>query len=235
MVARAAGPEARPARRFSRRLSEWLDRGDGRPLPRKTALIAIAGYALFTVSYLAINEFSVGRPAATLYLPGESSIPLIPEFEFLYVLGYLLPVYAVFMIATTTDVVRFVWAFLLTLGVAYAVYLVFPVYLERPILEVHSPATYMLSLEYMDHSYNHFPSLHVALVWLGYLAGRSGMRFPRVYVVLAVGMSIAPVFIKQHYAVDLAAGAVLAWLSWRAAGRIMRSNSPVEVAGSADR
>ncbi len=216
-------------------LAEWLDRGDGRPLPTRTALVAIAGYALFTVSYLAINEFSVGRPAATLYLPGESSIPFIPEFEFLYVLGYLLPVYAVFTIPTATGVVRFVWAFLLTLGAAYAVYLVFPVYLERPILEVNSPATYLLSLEYMDHSYNHFPSLHVALVWLGYLAGRSGMGHPRIYVALAVGMSVAPVFIKQHYAVDLAAGAVLAWASWHIAGRLTRSSSHVRIAGSAVR
>jgi membrane-associated phospholipid phosphatase len=216
-------------------VAEWLDRGDGRPLPTRTALVAIAGYALFTVSYLAINEFSVGRPAAALYLPGESSIPFIPEFEFLYVLGYLLPVYAVFRIPTATGVARFVWAFLLTLGVAYAVYLVFPVYLERPILEIDSPATYMLSLEYMDHSYNHFPSLHVALVWLAYLAGRSGMRYPRMYVALAAGMSVAPVFIKQHYAVDLAAGAVLAWVSWHIAGRLTPSSSPVRVAGSAVR
>ena len=217
------------------RLSAWLDRGDGRPGLVRTAVVAIAGYAFFTATYLEINEFSVGRPAATLYLPGEPSIPLVPEFEFLYALGYLLPIYAVFRIPTTAGLVRMMWAFLLTLGVAYAVYLIFPVYLERPALEIDSLATYMLSLEYKDHSYNHFPSLHVALVWLGFLAGRSGMKRPAIYAALAAGMSVAPVFIKQHYVVDLIAGLLLAGVAWIVAGRLTGTTQPVRVAGLEDR
>jgi len=180
----------------------------------RTATVAATAYAFFTATYLAVNAYSVGRPAATLYLPGETSVPFVPEFEFLYALGYILPVYAVFRIPTAMGVVQLLTAFLLTLGGAYVTYLVFPVYLERPVLVVDSIATYMLSLEYLDHSYNHFPSLHVALVWLGYLAARSGMRRPYVYAALAAGMSIAPVFIGQHYAVDLVAGAVLALAAW---------------------
>ena len=48
----------------------------------------------------------------------------------------------------------------------------FPVYFERPRLEVSSFHTWFLSLEYLDKSYNHFPSLHVALSWLTVFASQ---------------------------------------------------------------
>jgi membrane-associated phospholipid phosphatase len=107
----------------------------------------------------------------------------------------------------------------LAVAVACATYLLFPVYLERPVLEVGSLATYLLSLEYHDPSYNHFPSLHVAISWLVYLACRDAVRLRGVFLVLVIGISISTVFVKQHYAVDVLAGTLLAWGAWTAAGR----------------
>lgn len=218
------------ARRAAAAVERWLDDGGGGPHRGRTIRLGAAAYAVFVATWVPINAFSVGRQATTLYLPGEAALPFIPEFEYLYALGYVLPVIALLAVPTARGVVRLLAAFLGTLAVAYATYLVFPVYLERPEMVVDSVSTFLLSLEYLDPSYNHFPSLHVALVWLGWLAARDGLRWTALYVATAIGMTVATMFVKQHYFVDLVSGAALAAVSWTAAGYWLRRASATELA-----
>ena len=200
-------------------LARWVGAPNGGLNRGRLAVVVACGYVLFAGTYLPINLFSVGRAAHQLWLPGETRIPLVPEFEYLYVLTYLLPLGLVAWLPDARAFRRTGLAFALTLGVAYTTYLLFPVYLERPVLEVGSLATYLLSLEYHDPSYNHFPSLHVAISWLVYLACRDAVRLRGVFLVLVIGVSISTVFVKQHYAVDVLAGTLLAWGAWTTAGR----------------
>ena len=133
---------------------------------RASRSILAGCYALFTATYLSINEFSVGRDAHTLFLPGEERLPFLPIFEYLYVLTYFIAGLLVVTVRDYDTFRRLLRATGLTLLIAYTTYLLFPVYFERPRLEVTSLHTWLLSLEYMDKPYNHFPSLHVALSWL---------------------------------------------------------------------
>lgn len=213
-----------PARRRLRSGAAWLERRatrpDGSADPRIVGASLVACYVLFVPTYLAVNLFSVGRPALVLWLPGEAElIPFVPEAEFVYMLGYALPLVALLRIPDGRTLVRLVTAFLLTLAVAYATYLLLPVYLERPELEVTSLATYLLSLEYRDPSYNHFPSLHVATAVLLYLSCQAGLRRPVLLAVFVVAIAASTMLVKQHYVVDLAYGAALAAAAWAAAGR----------------
>jgi membrane-associated phospholipid phosphatase len=195
-----------------------------------------AAYVLFVCTYLPINLYTVGRPAHTLYLPGEASLPFIPEFEFIYVLGYALPAVAVLAVPDARRFAQLVIAFLLTLAVAYTTYLLFPVYLERPELVPDSLATRMLALEYEDPSYNHFPSLHVALAVLAYLSCRDGLRRRWPLLLWVVGVSISTLFIKQHYIADLVYGAALALGAWTVAGRwVGRAVAPESPDSSGER
>ena len=207
-------------------LARWVGAPDGGLNRGRLAVVVACGYVLFAGTYLPINLFSVGRAAHQLWLPGEARIPLVPEFEFLYVLTYVLPLGLVAWLPDARAFRRTGLAFTLTLAVACATYLLFPVYLERPVLEVGSLATYLLSLEYHDPSYNHFPSLHVAISWLVYLACRDVVRLRGVFLMLVIGISISTVFVKQHYAVDVLAGALLAWGAWAAAGRWATRSAP---------
>ena len=89
--------------------------------------------------------------------------------------------------------------------------------------------TWLLSLEYLDKPYNHFPSLHVALSWLAVHASAVSRRSRVGLGVLAVGISVSTVFVKQHYIVDVLFGFALAWVAWRlrrAIGRCVFANSP---------
>lgn len=199
-------------------LARWVGTADGAIRRGRLAAVVLCGYVVFACTYLPINVFSIGRAAHRLWLPGEARIPLVPEFEYLYVLTYVLPLALVVWLPDVRRFRRAGLAFALMLAVAYATYLLFPVYLERPPLVVDSPATFLLALEYHDPSYNHFPSLHVAISWLVYFACREAVRRRDVFLVLVIGSSISTVFVKQHYVVDVLAGSALAWGAWVAAG-----------------
>jgi membrane-associated phospholipid phosphatase len=205
-------------------LARRATREDGRPDRRFLLAVFVAVYAVFVVTYLAVNLYSVGRPAWSPILPGEARIPFVPAFELVYASGYLLPAVAVLWLPDGERFVRLLLAFGLTLLVAYATYLLFPVYLERPPLVVDSLPTWMLSLEYRDPSYNHLPSLHVAISWLVWLSCRTGVRHPRLLLAWVVAVSLSTLFVKQHFVVDVATGAALAVVAWWVAGRISHRN-----------
>ena len=205
------------------RVSAWLADDDGVLRKRRFALVLAGIYVAFFATYVPINLFSVGRPAWTLFLPGEDRLPFLPIFEYLYALTFLIPF---LIVATVRDYERFarlVRALIIALVVSYTTYLAFPVYLVRPSLEVNSLHTWLLSLQYLDKSYNHFPSLHVTLSWLAVYAAQVS-RGPRIMLaVVATGIGIATLFVKQHYIADVIFGCLLAWGAWRLAGSLSRA------------
>lgn len=224
-----SGPSRSPSRlgALAARLERRGTRPDGSVDPRVVGAALLACYLVFVPTYLAVNLFSVGRPALVLWLPGEAElIPFVPEAEFVYALGYALPLVVLLRIPDARALVRLVVAFLLILVAAYATYLLLPVYLERPDLEVTSLATWLLSLEYKDPSYNHFPSLHVATAVLLYLACRDGLRRPALMAALVAAVAVSTMLVKQHYLVDLVYGAGLAAAAWWAAGRWLAATAP---------
>lgn len=209
---------------FDERLERWMSDAEGSLIKSRFAVVLAVCYVLFTATYVPLNVFSVGRAAHTLFLPGEERLPFLPIFEYLYVLTYFI---AALLIATIRDYATFrrlARATGLSLLAAYTTYLLFPVYFERPHLEVSSLHTWLLSLEYLDKPYNHFPSLHVTLSWLAVHASQVSRRARVGLSVLAAAISLSTLFVKQHYIADVLYGFVLAWLAWRLA----RSRGPAE-------
>lgn len=203
-------------RALEARLERWMSGGEGRLIKSRFAVVLAVCYVLFTVSYVSINVFSVGRTAHTLFLPGEERLPFLPIFEYLYVLTYFIAALIIVTVRDYESFRRLVRATGLTLLIAYTTYLLYPVYFERPHLEVTSLHTWLLSLEYMDKPYNHFPSLHVALSWLAVFGSQVSRRARVVLSVLAVGISVSTLFVKQHYIADVVYGFAVAGVAWRA-------------------
>ncbi len=208
----------------------WISDADGRLRWHRFAVVLACGYLVFAATYLPINLFSVGRPASTLYLPGEEGLPFLPAFVYLYVLTYFV---GAFLIVTVRDYYRFLRLAAATgvsLLMAYATYLLVPVYLERPHLEVNSVHTWLLSIIYLDKSYNHFPSLHVTLSWLAFHAAQVPRRARIALSVLVAALSVSTLFVKQHYVVDVVAGFALAWIAWWIGGASKRVRLPAGAA-----
>jgi membrane-associated phospholipid phosphatase len=191
------------------------------PLSRWRVLLALlAGYTAFTATYVPINRFSIGREAYRLFLPGEERLPFLPAFEYFYVTGYFLPLLLLLYPPDARGLLRLVKSFALVLAAAYTTYLAFPVYLERPVFQPDSLATWLIALEYRDPSYNHFPSLHVAIGCLIFFACRERLGRARLpLAVLVAGMCVSTLFVKQHYLVDVFFGAALSAAAWTLSGR----------------
>ena len=78
--------------------------------------------------------------------------------------------------------------------------------------------TWLLAIEYLDPSYNHFPSLHVALGCLVFFALRDRLgRLRAPLATLLAGMCLSTLFVKQHYLLDVLYGSGLAWAAWAVA------------------
>lgn len=211
----------------------WMSRDDGSLRKARLTFVFAVIYVLFMGTYIGINLCSVGRPAHTLYLPGEERIPFIPLFEYLYVLTFFVPA---LLVVTLRDYQRFrrlLYALMPALVVAYSTYLLFPVYMERPQLEISSLHTWLLSLQYLDKPYNHFPSMHVTLSWLA-VHSAQGSRATKVGVAaVAIGISVSTLFVKQHYVADVLFGFALAWSAWKVAPLIAASKSEMSAVSSA--
>jgi membrane-associated phospholipid phosphatase len=217
-------------------MRRWLSDETGSLHKGRFAMVLAGIYAVFCATYIPINLFSVGRPAYTLFLPGEARLPFLPVFEYLYVLTFLVPLLVVATVRDYAQYQRLIRALVISLFVAYTTYLVFPVYLPRPTLEVSSLHAWLLSLQYLDKPYNHFPSLHVTLSCLAVLSSQ-GSRASRIGLgAVAAGIGISTLFVKQHYIADVVFGAALAWVAWRLAGPYrFTSGSPAANAGASNR
>lgn len=199
------------------RFARWVSDESGRLHRGRFALVLVAAYLVFIATYVPINLLSVGRDAHVLWLPGEERIPFLPVFQYVYVLTYLVGPMLWVTVRDWTRLRRLLRAAAGALAVAYATYLVFPVYLERPVLHVDSVHTWLLWLTYHDKSYNHFPSLHVTLSWLAVQASQVSPRTRTLLALVTVLVSISTLFVKQHYLVDVVFGAALASTAWRLA------------------
>ncbi len=208
------------------RLQRWLSDDEGSLRTGRFALVLTAIYVSFSATYISINLFSVGRRAYRLYLPGEARLPFLPIFEYLYVLTFLVPVLLIVTVRTYARFCRLMRALAIALSVAYSTFLLVPVYFERPPLTVTSLHTWLLSLQYLDKAYNDLPSLHVTLSWLAVHASQVSRGYRIALVLVATGISISTLFVKQHYVVDVVFGYALAWGAWTLASVPWRRGTP---------
>lgn len=179
------------------------------------AVLALS-YALYLAAYLVINRLNASRTAHVLFLPGEERLPLVPELAPLYAAGFLLPILVIAFPPSRHRFRRLLRAFALTAVTAFAIFLVWPVALERP--PVEGLSSLLLRFAWLDRPGNCFPSLHVAVACLFWLAFRRHVRWPGALLALVAGICVSTVLVKQHYAADVLAGAALAFAAWHVAG-----------------
>jgi membrane-associated phospholipid phosphatase len=178
---------------------------------------------LFWSCYLFLSRHSL-LPVHTLPMTwldhwiGFRPSPWAWVYESIFLLTGIIP----WLITSEEALFRYLKGFALLSAVSFAFFALFPVASPRPTgLE---SSRFLVFVTHIDGPLNAFPSLHAGcLVYTLALAGR---LFPRRSMVVATGLLIWGVLIligtlatKQHYAVDLLAGAMLGgtadWIAWR--------------------
>ncbi len=181
--------------------------------------------AFFCVPYFALQRLPV--EARTLPLTAvDVAVPFQPAWTAVYQSLYLLMPAAAFGADSADALRRYARGFVALCLVCFAVFAAFPVELPRPTQE--ASGLYALLVRY-DSPRNCFPSLHVALaaysalfahvVWRGRGATTAALGVAALAWTAAIAYSTLAT--KQHYAVDLPPGLLLAVAAhrWAFSGR----------------
>ena len=164
----------------------------------------------FCLFYFTIQRVPLAAPATLEPTIFDSLIPFEPRWTIVYQSLYLfLPL--PWLCESALELRRYVRAFLAVTAVAFLCFVAFPVAGPRPAV-MPDDALYRLVVSY-DRNVNTVPSLHVALTVLTLLLALRLLRSAvarwaaLIWAALIIYSTMAT---KQHWAIDVAAGFVLA-------------------------
>ena len=161
---------------------------------------------------------SVARPPlVSVKTPLDDWIPFIPEAMLGYGLAYLVP-FALLLVETTeSGFRRMMTAALLAYAIASPFFVVMPVQDADPAFVPTNALQQLLEVNRLaDQSKNAFPSMHVGLaVLLALIGRRRSMAWAWGLGALAVLIALSTLLVKQHFLVDIPAGAIIAYLAYR--------------------
>ena len=190
----------------------------GRANWRLKAALSAGLTVFFCVPYFTLQHLTL-FPARTLPLSAlDRAIGFDPRWVWVYQSVYLLLAIVPWMVPTRSELRRYARGFLLLSGVGFAFFLLLPVRGPRP--DVEAANLMFRALQWYDRPLNCFPSLHVGLAAYTVLfaarlsRGRMTVSARRSVVSLAwlwtTLIAYAAVATRQHYAIDLPAGTLLA-------------------------
>jgi membrane-associated phospholipid phosphatase len=155
-------------------------------------------------------------PAFDAALGIDRGIPYLPAFQYAYALCYVMP-FGLFLIDTRPAFLdRAYAAFIAANAVAFVFFAAIPVQgpMRDSVTHTLGVDNFFLMLVYsVDSRYNALPSLHVTNPWLVAflcLEHRGWSVKSAVLLFIALLISIATLFVRQHYFLDVLAGFALA-------------------------
>ncbi len=190
---------------------------------RERAILTGSVLAFFLVGYFGVG-FLASDPegARSLWTPLDAAIPFLLGSVVVYWSILPMSLLPIFVVRNRVVFRRVALAYALAIAAALAVFLVLPVTSQglRVDARLYADAGFagwlLRLLYFLDPPFNLFPSLHLALALLAALAARRVHRPSGAAALLWTACIAASVCTtKQHYAVDVAAGLLLGWLSHR--------------------
>lgn len=183
-----------------------------RPYPVTAPMVALIVLVPF---YIFIAQWNVGRALHVPEIALDRSLPLAPAWALVYGTVYLFLILLPVLVVRTNDHVRAMFlAYLAVWLTAYVIFLVYPTRAPRPeIAAADGFVAWGIRFLYSsDPPYNCFPSLHVAHSFVSALSCyRVHERVGMAGLVGASLVGLSTLFTKQHYVIDVIAGAMLAW------------------------
>ncbi|MFP2910083.1 phosphatase PAP2 family protein, partial [Pyxidicoccus sp. 3LFB2] len=193
-------------------------------LPRRDELLITGsltmGFALFFLAVYGGASWVTGFYPGGLRvdLPFERHIPFIPGWAAVYVSMDVLLLLSLFVFRTWRDMVPFALALCVETVVGAVGFLVLPVEVAWPARVVHGGSAGVFFLaDTMNLERNYLPSLHVAFACTAALAyaERSGWLGRTLFGLWAAAIAASTLLIHEHHLLDVVAGALLAWGTWR--------------------
>ena len=163
----------------------------------------LLGYLLFCVFYLGAARLGFREPRLLQPSVVDRAVPFLPWTIAVYLSQFAFLFLALWLQTDSRALTRTFAAIAIATILSCAIFVVWPTTIPRP--PVRSAAFDALWL--FDVPANCFPSLHVALATI------AACFWPRrrwIAVIWAAAIALSTLTTKQHYAVDVLAGAVVA-------------------------
>jgi membrane-associated phospholipid phosphatase len=182
--------------------------------------------------YIFIGALTRGAPTHVPEIALDRAVSLQPGWIFVYASLGLVALLPLFIVRQRTLFYRAMQAYLMVMLVSYAGFVLYPTVAPRP-AHVAGDGFSSWSLRFLyslDPPYGCFPSLHVAYSFVSALTCyrlHRGLGIAAATWAALIGVSA--LFTKQHYVVDVIAGALLAFAAYVL---ILRRYSPEGVAES---
>lgn len=170
------------------------------------------------VGYGLVNHFNMHRSHYfDVSFPFEKNLPFIPFFSIGYLLVYIANFTVYFLTPYWNDFRHKVAKpFFWLATIHYIFFLLIPVTMPRPDISGLTDGFFLWLTRFfysIDHPVNCFPSLHVAYPTLAALVTwKDHPKWRPFFVGIAILTAISVVLIKQHYILDVVAGAGVAGL-----------------------
>ena len=194
----------------------WL--GPTHPLggswKKERIILSVIGILIYTIYYPATHYTAQLKPVSVL-LPLDQWIPLWPPAILIYACIYLIALYPIVLIKDPLLFRRFFLGYCSTTILATLIFVLVPVHMEiRPqsvdIVGFFSWGTQLCF--FLDKPTCCFPSLHVAMSCFSALGClQVSKKAGYALLVLAAGISLSTLLVKQHFIADVILGSVIAW------------------------
>ncbi|MBU1220366.1 phosphatase PAP2 family protein [Myxococcota bacterium] len=179
--------------------------------------IGIVAFAVWSSGYFLTGFFQEGRTMYTLFSPIDSCFGFFTSTVFIY-----LTVYMIFLIPfaasdNASDALMILISFGIMLSFNYILMLLWPVEMIRPSPSgTHLSAEVVRLLQKHDVAHNCFPSSHCSV---SLLAGLMSFKKERLFISIftmgsAIAISLSTLTTKQHFAIDVISGWILALTAW---------------------
>lgn len=186
-----------------------------------TALAAVLTATFYLLAWYNARRASRGEWFGELDLPWDQVVPFWPSWVWVYMLYFPACFLPLAWRAVRRDPGTFratATGFAMQFAVALVLFATLPVRMVRPAFDPTTTSEHALAwLYYFDPGFNVFPSLHVAnLTYVACIAWRLGGSAPGLLAwFLSILVALSAVLVKQHYIVDLPAGALLGVAAYR--------------------
>ena len=177
-----------------------------------SALVSLA--PMYFVIAIFVRTWPMHRPELAL----DRAIPLVPAWMLIYGSLYVFVIVLPLLVVRDRPLIRrAMQSYLLVMLLSYAVFLLYPTTAPHDgTVAGEGFAPWTLRVLYsIDAPYNCFPSLHVAYAFVAAFACRRVHRgVGNTALAWAALIGVSTLFTKQHYAVDVIAGAAAGYLAF---------------------
>jgi hypothetical protein len=189
------------------------------------------------VLYIVPGRIAAGQAQVIALSAWEQRLPWLPQTVWPYLAQYPLLVFTYLRCADLARCTRFLYAVLLAQAVAAVIFVAWPLRYPREAFAAAWPPDALSAavagwVRAIDAPVNCLPSLHItSCLFCMLLVGRGHAPWQIACHAVAVASMASTLTFKQHYAIDLPAGAALALAAWAFAGWGLRRGVPAETTG----